>query len=103
MDRSLIFFSAAILSFVWTSGSDHDAVNPPKNSVELDPRIIISAIFGIGVLYLILVIYSFSSYVYNDNEEATLEEIDADANYYHENYGYPPPPQNITGVSAYTY
>ena len=55
--RSLILFAAAILSFLWTAGSDRDAMDPPKNSVEFGPRIAISAVFGVGIIYLVLVLY----------------------------------------------
>lgn len=59
---SMITFFAAILSFVWTSGSSHDNPQDPSPRIELIPRIIITSLFGLGMVYFVLVIQSFKSY-----------------------------------------
>lgn len=59
---SMITFFAAILSFVWTSGSSNDNPQNPSSKIDLIPRVIVTALFALGAVYFILVIRSFRSY-----------------------------------------
>lgn len=59
---SMISFFAAILSFVWTSGSSNNNPQAPSPRIELIPRIIVTALFALGMVYFVLVIRSFRSY-----------------------------------------
>ncbi|EJD42373.1 hypothetical protein AURDEDRAFT_185998 [Auricularia subglabra TFB-10046 SS5] len=58
---SVIFFCAAMLAFLWTSGTD-DPPKPLPPGDALIPRIIVTAVFALGGLYFILVIRTFRSY-----------------------------------------
>lgn len=60
--RSLLFFSAAVLSFLWTAGSKNDNPTPSSPNIEFIIRISISMFFLLGLLHLILVIRDFRSY-----------------------------------------
>ena len=59
---SMITFFIAIISFIWTTGSSTDNPQAPSPRVDLAPRIIITAIFVLGLIYFCLVINTFKSY-----------------------------------------
>ncbi|KAL1679233.1 hypothetical protein EV122DRAFT_289766 [Schizophyllum commune] len=61
---SMVMFITTILSFVWRTG----AVNDPEERdalpihIALVPRVIITAVFGLGMVYFILIVNSLRSY-----------------------------------------
>jgi len=55
-------FFVAILAFVWTTGSISDNPQPPSSRPELVIRIVITAIFALGLLYFALIVFTFKSY-----------------------------------------
>jgi len=61
---SMIFFITAILAFVWRSGSTLDPANPsplpPK--AALGPRIGVTALFAVGIVYFAMIVRTLSSY-----------------------------------------
>ncbi|KAJ2916657.1 hypothetical protein MD484_g3730, partial [Candolleomyces efflorescens] len=60
---SMIFFITCIMAFVWQTGTVNDAGAPSQTASEiLVPRIIISAVLGLGFLYLILIAITFRNY-----------------------------------------
>lgn len=56
----MLLFITAILSFVWRSGSTSEAANgaPLHPHTAIGPRIAITVVFGLGLVYLALVINS---------------------------------------------
>jgi hypothetical protein len=54
----------SIISFIWRTGSTDDPDNRPKLSPQqaLGPRVALTALFGIGLLYFSLCIITFRSY-----------------------------------------
>ena len=58
----MICFCVSILSFVWRTGAAGDSPQPPSPGVELGPRIAITSLFALGVVYLGLIIKTFKSY-----------------------------------------
>ena len=63
-DRAMLFFLSSIMSFVWRSGSEDDPeVRPPlSRKVALAPRIAITAVLAIGVVYLLMIIRTLKRY-----------------------------------------
>ncbi|KAM6489341.1 hypothetical protein JOM56_015242 [Amanita muscaria] len=61
---SMVWFIASILSFVWRTGSVNDPSQPPPLSftVVLIPRIVISSVFLLGLLYFILIVWTLHRY-----------------------------------------
>lgn len=59
---SMIAFFTAIMSYVWTSGSSSDHPQPPSSVVETIPRVIITTIFVVGLVYFVLVVRTFANY-----------------------------------------
>ncbi|KLO13838.1 hypothetical protein SCHPADRAFT_827372 [Schizopora paradoxa] len=59
---SMIAFFTAIMSYVWTSGSASDNPQPPSSRVETIPRVIITALFIVGLVYFALVVRTFANY-----------------------------------------
>ena len=47
---------------MWTSGSNNDDPEPPSKDHELIPRIILSVLFALGLVYFVLVVRTFSGY-----------------------------------------
>lgn len=58
----MIAFFTAIMSYVWTSGSSSDNPQPPSNRIETIPRVIITALFVVGLVYFALVVRTFANY-----------------------------------------
>ncbi|KAF8550264.1 hypothetical protein OG21DRAFT_439772 [Imleria badia] len=61
---SMIFFVVAILAFVWRYGSSADPASPELLSptAAIGPRVAISALFFLGLLYLAAIVNTLSSY-----------------------------------------
>lgn len=60
----MIFFIASILSFVWRTGSIHD---PPDRSplsprAALGPRIAITGVFALGMVYFAMIVKTLKRY-----------------------------------------
>ena len=60
---SLIFFVVCLISFIWRAGSlDDEKIRELSSKQALLPRIIASCIFGVGFVYLILIISTLRRY-----------------------------------------
>ncbi|EIN04361.1 hypothetical protein PUNSTDRAFT_146574 [Punctularia strigosozonata HHB-11173 SS5] len=61
---SVIAFVTSIMAFLWRTGSTRDPDDRPKLSPQqvLGPRIALTVLFGIGMLYFSLCIITFRSY-----------------------------------------
>jgi amino acid transporter len=63
MAWSLITYGVCIMSFTWRANTTEDSTwYPLEQHRALIPRIIISILLGIGVIYLFLVVCAFESY-----------------------------------------
>ncbi|KAJ3868124.1 MAG: hypothetical protein NXY57DRAFT_645881 [Lentinula lateritia] len=64
MSWSMILFIVSILSFVWRTGaeSDPDERAPLSNRAALGPRIAITLVFLLGMLYFFLIVRTLQSY-----------------------------------------
>jgi hypothetical protein len=68
MSWSMILFIASILSFVWRTGSIDDPIPPdgmrdPLGKKEvLAPRVVITAVLGLGMVYFGLIVRTLRSY-----------------------------------------
>ncbi|RXW21560.1 hypothetical protein EST38_g4299 [Candolleomyces aberdarensis] len=72
---SMIFFIVCVMAFVWQTGTGTDAEAPTQTASEiLAPRIVISAVLGLGFLYLILIGNTFRKYS-DPMEQAWQERI----------------------------
>lgn len=60
----MIFFIVAILAFVWRYGSSADPVSPQPLSptAAIGPRVAISALFFLGLLYLFAIVKTLHNY-----------------------------------------
>ena len=60
----MLFFLAAILSFVWRTGSESDPEERPPlpDRAALGPRIAITAVFALGMIYLVMIIRTLKRY-----------------------------------------
>lgn len=60
----MIFFVVAILAFVWRYGSSADPTSPVllSPSAALGPRIAVSALFFLGLLYLVAIVKTLHNY-----------------------------------------
>lgn len=60
----MIGFLVSILSFVWRTGSTSDPEQRPALSptAVLGPRIAVTGVFAIGMMYFVLIVYTLSSY-----------------------------------------
>ncbi|CAL1701919.1 unnamed protein product [Somion occarium] len=63
---SMISFCVSILSYVWRTGAEddpEDGIRPPLNpTVALAIRVVVTVIFGLGLLYFALIMRTFSTY-----------------------------------------
>ncbi|TRM68722.1 hypothetical protein BD626DRAFT_394244 [Schizophyllum amplum] len=61
---SMVMFITTILSFVWRTGAvdDPEERDPLPVHIALAPRIIITAVFGLGMVYFALIVHSLKSY-----------------------------------------
>lgn len=95
--RSLISFIVCILSFVWRTGStlDPHERDPMTPRQILGPRIAITAILVLGLIYFVLIINTLKSYgtqkrrgeVVANAAAAAGERVEGDANNSHTNFG----------------
>jgi len=61
--RSIVLYIACILSFVWRAGTtNHERTYVLSPRAELGIRITFSVVFGLGVVYFVLVIRTFWQY-----------------------------------------
>ncbi|KAG8998103.1 hypothetical protein FRB90_012364 [Tulasnella sp. 427] len=58
---SIIFFFISVMSFVWTTGTDATP-SPVPERLAFIPRIIVTGIFALGMVYFVFVIRTFKSY-----------------------------------------
>ncbi|KIJ58850.1 hypothetical protein HYDPIDRAFT_101875, partial [Hydnomerulius pinastri MD-312] len=67
---SMIFFITAILSFVWRSGSTTDPASPAPlgPSAELGPRIAVSSLFLLGLIYFGAIVKTLHNYGRREQE-----------------------------------
>ncbi|KAF6743521.1 hypothetical protein DFP72DRAFT_124143 [Ephemerocybe angulata] len=61
---AMLFFLSSILSFVWRTGSEADPeVRPPlSRKAALGPRIAITLVFALGMIYLLMIIRTLKRY-----------------------------------------
>ncbi|KIY72501.1 hypothetical protein CYLTODRAFT_417889 [Cylindrobasidium torrendii FP15055 ss-10] len=61
---AMIGFLVSILSFVWQTGSTSDPEQRPALSptAVLGPRIAVTGVFAIGMMYFVLIVHTLSSY-----------------------------------------
>ncbi|KAF8075802.1 hypothetical protein FPV67DRAFT_1469317 [Lyophyllum atratum] len=64
MAWSMVFFVASIMSFVWRTGSTKDPADRPPLSVQgaLGPRIAVTGIFLLGMVYFALIVKTLRGY-----------------------------------------
>ncbi|PPR04908.1 hypothetical protein CVT24_007152 [Panaeolus cyanescens] len=77
MSWAMLLFISAILSFVWRTGSELDPEDRPPLSAKLAliPRIIISTILLIGLIYIIAIVRTLKKYgSHQGSTEALLRE-----------------------------
>ncbi|KAJ2932784.1 hypothetical protein H1R20_g4311, partial [Candolleomyces eurysporus] len=75
VNRSMIFFIICVMAFVWQTGTGTDAEAPTQTASQiLAPRIVISAVLGLGFLYLIFIGNTFRKYS-DPMEQAWQERI----------------------------
>ncbi|KAI6027084.1 hypothetical protein EDC04DRAFT_2899357 [Pisolithus marmoratus] len=62
--RSMIFFIASILSFVWRSGSttDPSTPSPLDPTAAIGPRVLVSAFFLLGLIYFAAIVKTLQGY-----------------------------------------
>ena len=61
--RSIFFFIISIMAFVWRTGTIEDASQTPLISHDaLAPRIIVTCLFSLGLVYLIFIRFTFQRY-----------------------------------------
>jgi ABC-type dipeptide/oligopeptide/nickel transport system permease component len=76
---SMITFCAAILAFVWTSGTNVNP-NPPSTKMATAPRVVVTAVFVLGIIVYIAVIRTFRSWtdekVYIRNPLDQFDELE---------------------------
>jgi hypothetical protein len=67
---SMIFFLATIMSFVWRTGAATDAMRTHDDGMPereaLAARVVITTLFGLGMVYLVAIIATFRSYGNSD-------------------------------------
>ncbi|KAL0954996.1 hypothetical protein HGRIS_003922 [Hohenbuehelia grisea] len=61
---SLVFFSVSVLSFIWRTGSSADFEDPIRLSPrgELGPRVALSVVFVLGLVYFVLIMDTLRHY-----------------------------------------
>ncbi|KAG1776078.1 hypothetical protein EV702DRAFT_1198692 [Suillus placidus] len=77
---SMFFFIAAILSFVWRSGSSTDSTSPAPLSPTaiLGPRIAITSLFAVGLIDLILIVKTLHNYGRTRDAEGEMRLLGTD-------------------------
>ena len=61
---SMLLFIVTILSFVWRTGAtnDPDPRSPLSTTGVLGPRIAVTGVFGLGMIYFVLIVKTLTSY-----------------------------------------
>ncbi|KAJ7769068.1 hypothetical protein DFH07DRAFT_715511, partial [Mycena maculata] len=60
---SIITFLTCIMSFIWLSGSVQDSISPLVSTRDaLGPRIGLTCVFSLGLIYFILIVKTFHRY-----------------------------------------
>lgn len=63
MIRAMIFFIIAIMAFVWRTGTIDDVNHTPITSHDaLVPRVVVTVVLSLGLVYLILIAGTFRRY-----------------------------------------
>lgn len=80
LDRSMCFFIAAILSFVWRSDSSTDNTSPAPLSptAVLGPRIAITALFIVGLIDFVLIVNTLHNYGRTRDVEGEMRLLSTD-------------------------
>ena len=62
--RSMLFFLASILSFVWRTGSEEDPSSraPLSTTAVLGPRVTITGVLVLGLVYLVMIVKTLVRY-----------------------------------------
>ena len=62
--RSMLFFLASILSFVWRTGSEDDPSSraPLSATAVLGPRVTITGVLVLGLVYLVMIVKTLVRY-----------------------------------------
>jgi len=77
--RSMLLFISAILSFVWRTGSVLDTDQQPLGArAALGPRITITGVFLLGLVYLGMIIRTLRNYGSYQNPYRALVPLDAE-------------------------
>ncbi|CAA7269657.1 unnamed protein product [Cyclocybe aegerita] len=90
MAWSMLLFLSAILSFVWRTGSVLDPEQRPPLSakVALVPRIIITSVFFLGMVYLCMIVKTLKKYGSHQSSARALLRV-----------GHTPPDHNLTAAA----
>ncbi|KAF9459246.1 hypothetical protein BDZ94DRAFT_1122565, partial [Collybia nuda] len=59
---SIILFLTSIMAYVWRTGSNHDPVLRLSPKGALGPRLAVTGLFGLGVLYFGLIVLTLRRY-----------------------------------------
>lgn len=62
INRSIIFYVACIMSFVWRTGTSSDPVLNLTPRTALAPRLMITTILTLGIVYFLLIVGTFWQY-----------------------------------------
>jgi len=75
--RAMVLFIAAILSFVWRTGSVSDPDNRPPLGARaaLGPRIAITSVLFLGLVYLAMIVRTLKKYGSNQNSSRALLQV----------------------------
>jgi hypothetical protein len=60
--RSIILYIVCIMAFVWRAGTTDPPYSPLSRHAALGPRIAISGVLGLGLIYFLLVLNTFRRY-----------------------------------------
>lgn len=71
-----MLFVVCVMTFVWRTGSGNDPSLPLPSQVVFGLRIAISAVLSLGILYLVLILHTFSRYG-GDMHKAWKSRIEA--------------------------
>jgi len=82
---AMFFFITAILSFVWRSGSSSDSTNPVPLSptAVLGPRIAVTFLFLLGLVYFMMIVKTLHNYGRTHDTDAEMRMLsgaDSDPN-----------------------
>ncbi|KAF8812655.1 hypothetical protein BYT27DRAFT_7159054 [Phlegmacium glaucopus] len=77
MSWAMLLFISAILSFVWRTGSVSDPTNRPPlgDRAALGPRIAITSVLFLGLVYLAMIVRTLKKYGSNENSTKALLQV----------------------------